>query len=216
MRTPITTAVAAIAAAGAMITLGASPALAAGPARARAARPADVKITATYAVNGSTYLNSIQTTVSLGPGKLASTLNLNTNAVTATLTLPPATASFNEFGFIPVTATAEFIQVGAATGKASLTKNTVSVTSHDTMRITSLVVAGLPIPVGQNCQTRTPATVSVTSQPGFKVLKGGKLAGTYTLPRFSHCGLATLLINLTIPGPNNTLTLTLSNPKFGS
>jgi hypothetical protein len=40
-------------------------------------------------------------------------------------------------------------------------------------------------------------------------------AGHYTIPRFAHCGFATFLINLTIPGPNNTITLTLGPPKIG-
>jgi hypothetical protein len=30
-----------------------------------------------------------------------------------------------------------------------------------------------------------------------------------------YCGLATVLINLTIPGPGNTLALTLGKPTFG-
>jgi hypothetical protein len=38
---------------------------------------------------------------------------------------------------------------------------------------------------------------------------------SYTIPQFAGCGLATVLINLTIPGPGNTLTLTLGKPTFG-
>jgi hypothetical protein len=55
----------------------------------------------------------------------------------------------------------------------------------------------------------------VTSQPGFNVLSGGTLAGTYTIPRFAHCGLATLLINLTLPGPGNTISLVLGAGSLG-
>jgi hypothetical protein len=51
--------------------------------------------------------------------------------------------------------------------------------------------------------------VTVSSQPGFNILKGGNLAGTYTIPDFANCGLETLLINLTVPGAGNTITLTL-------
>ena len=51
--------------------------------------------------------------------------------------------------------------------------------------------------------------ITVSSQPGFNLLSGGTLAGTYTIPRFSHCGLETTLINLTVPGPGNTITFTL-------
>jgi hypothetical protein len=171
-------------------------------------------VTVTYPVTGSTYLKAINSSVSLGPGTLTSTVDLSTSEVSATLSLPPATGSFTELGFIPVTATTQFIQDGAATGTADLSTNTVSVTSQTTLQITKLSVAGLPIPVGRDCETRTPASITVNSQPGFKVLSGGNLAGTYTIPRFSHCGLATLLINLTIPGPGNTITLTLGAAKL--
>lgn len=84
-----------------------------------------------------------------------------------------------------------------------------------TVRIVSLSVAGIPVPVGGSCQTSAPAVVKVKSQQGFNILNGGNLKGTYTIPQFANCGLATLLINLTIPGPGNTITLTLGKAKIG-
>lgn len=194
----------------------AAPAQPAAPAaRAHAAVPvsaavtADSLITATYPATGSTYLSALGSTVRLGPGTLSSTVDPSTAAVTATLTLPPATVSFKEFGLIPVSATTEFIQDGTATGTASLSDNTVTATLHVTLKVSSLNIAGLPIPVGSQCQTTAPATITVSSQPGFNLLSGGTLAGTYTIPQFSHCGLETSLINLTVPGPGNTITFAL-------
>jgi hypothetical protein len=84
------------------------------------------------------------------------------------------------------------------------------------MRITSLTVAGINTPVGNSCQTSTPVSVTVNSQPGFSILKGGNLDGTYTIPAFANCGLATVLINLTLPGSGNTISLTLGKGKFVS
>ena len=52
----------------------------------------------------------------------------------------------------------------------------------------------------------------MTSQPGFDILNGGNLAGTYTIPPFANCGLTTTVLNLTIPGPGNTIALTLGKP----
>ena len=191
---------------GAVISLGVMPASMAS---------ADTSITATYPVTGSTHIKATGGTVPLGPGTLTSTVDLNTSAVSGTLSLPAATASFKELGFIPVTATTKFTQVGAATGTADLSTNTVTVTSQTNLQITSLSVAGVRIPVGRDCETQSPASITVSSQPGFNVLSGGDLAGTYTIPRFSHCGLATLLINLTIPGAGNTIALTLGAAKLG-
>lgn len=203
MRRPFLTSLAITAASGALIGLGAIPA------------SADTSITATYPVSGSTFIKALNSSVSLGPGTLTSTVDLNTSAVTAsTLSLPPATGSFKELGFIPVTATTAFVQDGTATGTVSLSKNTVSVTTQVTMQLTSLKIAGIPVLIGKSCQTSTPATITVSSQPGFNVLNGGTVAGTYTIPKFSHCGLGTLLINLTIPGSGNTISLTLGKAKL--
>lgn len=201
-----------------VLTLGlaAGLATAAMPARAAtaassspAAAAADTVITATYPVTGSTHLARLNTTLALGPGTLSSTLDLTTGALTGSLTLPPSTGSFKELGFVPVTVTTELVPVGQITGTASLANNTVSTTSQALIKINSLKVAGISIPVGNNCETAQPTTIAVNSAAGFNLLTGGTLTGTYSIPLFSHCGLATGLINLSIPGPGNTISLTL-------
>jgi len=184
------------------------------PALASPAAPSDTTVGVTYPVTGSTFIKAIHSSIALGPGTLSTTADLTTSTLTGTLSLPPATGSFKELGLVPVTATTEMIQDGQATGTVNFSTNAVTTTATDTIKLTSLKVAGLPIPVGNSCQT-SPATITVSSQPGFNVLSGGTLAGTYTIPRFAHCGLATLLINLTLPGPGNTISLTLGAGKLG-
>ena len=174
-----------------------------------AAASADTVLKVRYPVNGSTFLKAANATVPLGPGALRAKVNLSTGAVTASLNLPPATGSFTEFGLIPVTATVAFIQDGPTTGTVDLNTGAVTTTSTITLQITSLSVAGLPVPVGPACQSATPATVSLASQPGFSIVKGGTVSGTYTVPPFAGCGLITPVLNLTITGPGNTITLTL-------
>jgi hypothetical protein len=212
---------AAILAAGATAVLvaglGAAPALAAPLARAgqaTAAALADSTLSATYPVTGSTHIQKLNATVPLGPGSLAVTLDTTNSTLTATLSLPPATVSATVLG-LPVTATTAFIQDGTATGTADLSTNSVQTTARETLQITSLKVAGVPLPVGRACETIVPASISVASQPGFNVLFGGTLAGTYAIPLFAHCGLATPLLNLTIPGGGNTISLTLGGATLG-
>jgi hypothetical protein len=188
---------------------------AATPALASPAAPSDSTVSVSYPVTGSTFIKAIGSSIDLGPGTLSTTADLTTSTLTGTLTLPPATGSFKELGLIPVTATTEMIQDGTATGTVNFTTNAVTTTATDTIKLTSLKVAGVPILVGPSCET-SPATISVSSQPGFNVLNGGTLSGTYTIPPFAHCGLATLLINLTLPGPGNTITLTLGKGTLGS
>jgi hypothetical protein len=209
------TLLAATAAAAVAGIAAATPALASGSAPAAPTAPSDTTVSVSYPVTGSTYIKAIKSTIALGPGTLSTTADLTTSTLTGTLTLPPATGSFKELGLVPVTATTEMIQDGTATGTVNFTTNAVTTTATDTIKLTSLKVAGLPIPVGSSCET-SPATITVSSGAGFNVLNGGTLSGTYTIPPFAHCGLATLLINLTLPGPGNTISLTLGKGTLGS
>jgi len=200
---------------GPRLAAAAATVLAAGAALAATAAPAlaSTKVHASYKITGSTYIKAPNFTLSLGPGKLSSTVNLRTAKLTATLSLPNATGSFTEAGIIPVSATTQFINDGATTGKLNLKTGAVTTQSKITLRIVSLTVAGLPVPVGNSCETKSAVVVDLASQPGFNVLKGGTVAGDYTIGDFSHCGLATLLINLTIPGSGNTISLKLGKAK---
>lgn len=177
---------------------------------------AGTNLTVSYPVHGSTHLKAPNTTVTLGPGKLRATLNLGNGTLKASLSLPTAKVSFKEFGLIPVSATTEFIQDGATTGKVNASTGAVTTTSKITLKITSMSVAGLPVVVGSSCESATPAVITLKSQRGFSVVSGGKLAGTYTVPKFANCGLAGLLtpvINLSIAGPGNSITFTLGAGK---
>jgi hypothetical protein len=187
-------------------------AIAATPAAASAATKS---IKVQYPVSGSTFLKAANATIPLGPGTLKSKVNLKTGALTASLNLPPATGSFTELGIVPVTATTAFIQDGPTTGTVNLGTGAVTTTSNITLQITSLSVAGIPVPVGPACESASPASVTLTSQPGFSIVNGGTVSGTYTVPDFAHCGLVTPVLNLTIPGPGNTISLTLGKAKSG-
>jgi hypothetical protein len=175
-------------------------------------------IHAKYKVSGSTYLAGTKSTLALGPGTLAATVNTSTAKLSATLSLPESTGSFTELG-IPVHATAQFINDGPTTGKLNVKTGGVTTTSKITLRLVSLTLelpVPVKIPVGKSCETAKPVVVKLASQKGFNVLGGGKLAGTYTIGDFAHCGLATLLINATIPASGNTITFTLGRAKISS
>jgi len=175
---------------------------------------ADNVINVHYALTGTTFIKKLNTTVNLGSGTLSAAVDLTTGSQTATLSLPPSTISAKEFGVIPVTATSEMIQDGPATGTANLSTNTITSTSTVTLKLTSLSIFGLKVPIGNSCET-SPFSVTISSQPGFTIGGGGPLSGTFTIPDFHHCGLSTLALNLTIPGPGNTLNLTLGALQIG-
>lgn len=176
------------------------------------AAPADDTLLASYAISGTTAIASTKSSMNLGPGTLDATLDVDNNTFTADLSLPPATGSFTELGFLPVTAVTEFVQSGATTGSIDGDTGGMSSTSHVIIRLTDVKIAGIDVGVGNNCQT-TPATINLTSEDGFNVLTGGNVSGTYTIPKFSNCGLLnTPIINAVIPGAGNTITLTLGEP----
>ena len=181
---------------------------------ASGAASADTVVNAKYAVTGTTFIAKLNTTVNLGSGSLAATVDLTTGASQSTLTLPPATVSVKEFGIIPVTATTEIIQNGTAAGTVNFAANTITSTANVTLKITSLTVFGISLPVGKACQT-TPFDISLSSGPGFTVSGGGPVSGSYTIPAFHNCGLNTLLLNLTIPGSGNSINLTLGTLQLG-
>lgn len=172
-------------------------------------------VTLTYPVTGTTHLAAPDGDLALGPGTLTTTVDVTTGAMTADLSLPPATGSFTEFGVVPVKATTQLIPVGQATGTVAKVGGAVTATAKVTLKITSLTVAGLPVLVGPVCESAQPVTITLTSQPGWSPPVGGVLAGSYTIPQFQNCLLATPLINLTIPGPDNTIALTLAKPTAG-
>lgn len=182
-------------------------------AASRTTAPTSTVITVEYPVSGTTHLKAPNATTALGPGTLRSTLDLGTGRMKARLALPAATVSFKMLGLIPVSAVTEFIQDGPTTGRVNLNTGAVHSTSKVTLRITSLTVAGISIPVGNQCQSASPAVIKLASQPGFSVAKGGNLSGVYTVPPFAGCGLVTPVINLSTTGPGNTITLTLGKGK---
>ncbi|MBA9004304.1 MULTISPECIES: hypothetical protein [Thermomonospora] len=162
-----------------------------------------------YPVTGTTYLASTNSTMTLGPGVLKSELDLTTADLTADLELPPAQGQFKQFGVIPVSVTTTFIPEGKTVGKVDQLTGKVTSTSKVTLQLSNLKVAGIPTPVGSHCKTEEPVTISVTSGDDWSIIDGGTLSGTYSIPDFEHCLLATPLINLTVPGDGNTITLKL-------
>ena len=85
----------------AALAVGAILLAAAGVAATAGSASADTVLNVHYALTGTTFLKKLNTTVNLGSGTLAATVDLTTGASSSTLTLPPATASVKEFGVHP-------------------------------------------------------------------------------------------------------------------
>lgn len=177
------------------------------------AKDADAAATAAlrvnYPITGTTYLAGTDSSMDLGPGVLESSVEAD-GALTANTKLPAATGSFKTLDLIPAKATTEFIETEPTKGTLNLSSGEVATTSKITLRITKLSIAGIPQLIGDHCQTEVPATIPLKSEPGFNVVNGGTLSGTYEIPKFEHCLLLTGVLNLIIPGPDNKISLKLA------
>ncbi len=143
---------------------------------------------------------------------------------------PPARATFLNFRFVPVTATLVVSVVplhcrdvsGHVYAKADLcivvkepintTSYVTTITSQQQIGLSGLAVNGVPLNVGQHCQTATPTKVIFTGKtPQYSLLTGGPVTGDVTIPQFTGCGVGenlAPLLDASVSGPQNFAILT--------
>jgi hypothetical protein len=132
--------------------------------------------------------------------------------------LPPVQTTFLGFGFTPITATLQVIELKPISIVVKLYKVTlvkITATAEVSLHISSASVNGVPWPtLGTNCQTATPVTLKVVGEGNtadggtgfFNLAAGGTLGGMITVPPFAHCGVGENLDPLftaSISGPKN-------------
>ncbi|MCR6484826.1 hypothetical protein M8542_18515 [Amycolatopsis sp. OK19-0408] len=130
-------------------------------------------------------------------------LNLvdGSSRVTGSTTFAPATSAFLGFGFVPVTATVEFLPVDwrdskviEIAGKITTDPDT-GATSLDTTlqvmaRLSGAKVNGVPLDLGSGCVTKEPVKLTLTGpyDPfGIGHLRTDEKTG-FALPAFTGCG----------------------------
>jgi hypothetical protein len=138
--------------------------------------------------------------------------------------LPPVTATFLAFRFVPVTAT---LHITELTSVAILSASgitappypiTVKATTKAMLKVTDVSVNGLSLPVGTQCRIAAPLILTLIGKgdntippKGYTVPTGGTLAGRVTIPPFTHCGTTENLDPLltgSISGHGNYVKLT--------
>ncbi|WP_130347558.1 fibronectin type III domain-containing protein, partial [Herbihabitans rhizosphaerae] len=135
---------------------------------------------------------------------------LATGAYEGDMVLNPTTGKFSLFGFLPTTAKIEFVQTSKTTG--TLKDGVLKSSSNMIVKLPQVSVFGFPLSSSADCQTVTSTKIDLRSPAGFDPLKGGKLAGTYTLPPLKGCGVLNNLISAFTAGPGNTVDVNLT-PK---
>ncbi|MFI9008340.1 DUF6801 domain-containing protein [Actinosynnema sp. NPDC053489] len=163
----------------------------------------------TYGATGSSTIKKLGSSLPLGPGTLATEVDLLGGTFQGDLALPDASGKFKLFGFVPTTATVRLIPQGRTTG--TITAGAVTARTTAAVKLTDVRVLGIQVvrPTDR-CTTVTPSAIDLKSKPGFDPLTGGGLTGTYDIGRFERCGLVTAVVNGTIPGRGNTLDLQIA------
>lgn len=138
--------------------------------------------------------------------------------------LPPVSATFLAFGFVPVRATIHLTELGTITivSVSGITAPpfpiTVTARSKVLLRVSNVRVNGVRLDVGRDCRPAAPLRLVLvargenTNPPrGYTVPTGGALSGKVTIPPFIDCGVTENLDPLltgTISGRGSFVKLT--------
>lgn len=193
-----------------LVAAAGAAALIAMPATAHA-----VDLTYDYDVEGTSHIASTDSDLWIKPTSMEVTSDTSTNAITGHLPLKDADTKFHVAGFLPVKATVSFIEAAPLEGQLTRVGRNLAVTSTASyyVKLSDVLVAGIPAFAGDNCRTKKPVVISANTPDGerFDLSRGGRLVGEYTLGAFQNCNLNTGLINLLVPGSGNTVELNVSN-----
>ena len=173
---------------------------------------ADVIVPISWTVNASTHLKSLNMDVVVPAGTFTGSINLNTGDLQGDLALPPATTNIKVLGIPLASATFAIQPTGPITGHVDLSTFQVTVNASFNFLITKASASFLPRLnlVGNNCRGSQPVTVTMSG--AVDLGSGSTFTSTYTVPKFTGCGLLTPILNLIIPGPGNTFTATFTPP----
>lgn len=76
--------------------------------------------------------------------------------------------------------------------------------------LTTVNLFGIPISSDPKCGTVSPSTGEMTTGADFDLLKGGKLAGTYSLSALRNCGSFNDIVSGFAKSDGNSLDLVLA------
>lgn len=136
----------------------------------------------------------------------------------AEFTLPDSEVTLLTYGFMPVSAKAEFTnepmtivteQVGG------IETNETTAGFYQALRIYDVKVNGVPLDVGDDCRTSGPLDVVLKGKyPDYQVFTGGALKSLVTVPSFTGCGTGgedlDPIFTAAISGPGNYVELNQS------
>ncbi|MCG8394457.1 MAG: hypothetical protein MI745_15370 [Pseudomonadales bacterium] len=152
-------------------------------------------------------------------GQLETTLEADSMELTGDMQFDPSRLDVSIIRFfktLTMDAAVHIDTVGALNGHVSNGNMNLQQSVNLDLDNLQLRVFGFPITLGKNnqCVSEQPIELDLTTPDGesFDPQTGGRLAGEFTLPDFTDCGVMTDLVNLFLSGADNTLSIML-NPE---
>lgn len=160
-----------------------------------------------FGIKGQTALKALGSTAAIN-GSFDADVDLASKKFTGDLKLDPSFTAFKLFGFVEGRSDIKVEQVGKQSGELIGTGFKANIKFN--VFLTSVQVFGIPISSDPKCGTVSPSTSEMATGPGFDLLKGGKLAGTYSLSALQNCGQLNDFISMFAKSDGNTLDLDLT------
>lgn len=160
-----------------------------------------------YAVRGFLTVRNDSVRVPLS-GSLAVHADPGSGLFSGDLALDQSTISRTILGASLYSATVQITAESPVIGRIDDQNRLFATVTVDAV-IAAVHAAGRSLPGGGSCRTATYAVVPLRSGPGFRLERGGRLAGRYYRPPFTGCGWLTPLVNLLVAGPGNAAVIDL-------
>jgi hypothetical protein len=170
-----------------------------------------------YELTGTTTVKKLNHELTLGPGRLDALLRVDTSVpgwigyLEGDMSLPPVRDTFTLFRFMPSDATTHFLPDGKVTGTVQSGK--VFPKAKMNIKLADTTVNGVPLNLGQRCQTGVPANIDLIPDPDYNILFGGTMRASIVIPDFSGCGatedLDPMMVGL-ISGPDNPVVMKIA------
>ena len=171
-----------------------------------------------WPVGGSLGVKKLNQNIQLPPGSAFHGGVTSDLRVEGHTTIPDFTTTLKLLGLVPNHVALSITEAAPATGTLQPNPGgtaTTKVKVSSNIRVRSLRVGFIPVPIGRNCRTSSPAILNLEDTSRLNLLNGFAFEGIYTIPKFTGCGLMTPTLNLLMAGPNNPYTLTLKPPTAG-
>jgi hypothetical protein len=160
-----------------------------------------------YAVRGFLTVRNDSVRVPLS-GSLAVHADADSGLFSGDLVLDQSTISRTVLGASLYRATVQITAESPVIGRVDSQGRLFATVTVDAV-IAGVRAAGQGLLDDGSCRTATCAVVPLRSRPGFRLERGGRLAGRYYRPPFTGCGWMTPFVNLLVAGPGNAAVIDL-------